>query len=386
VQSDYFCGFCNLRQETALDDFVEVCFTVSETVRPIRFHHPETLSAVDFYLHAVFSPLALVETGKRFIDGVRPLIRAVEFLAVGASETFRFDATPGLLHGYDHLTGAALNIPVLDEPALAEQHLRVTLEDDAFRPEHPTVSTGPLVLEVTNTGSKRGSLVLMAFPPQDLAATPFRNYEPFLHAKDLLTNQIFRELFGEELVIGVESLKVRDLTFLFTDLKGSTALYDRIGDLTAFALVQQHFLSMKRIVQANAGAIVKTIGDAVMAAFGRPDDAARAAAGMLAELEPGGDTGAGRDVVLKIGLHRGSVIAVTLNDRLDYFGQTVNIASRVQQMADADEICLTDEVMRSDGVSGVLSGFASGREEAMLKGVRDAMSVHRVRPRLQAGA
>ena len=64
-----------------------------------------------------------------------------------------------------------------------------------------------------------------------------------------------------------QRLKITSLTFLFTDLKGSTELYDRVGDLAAYDLVNAHFRALQDIVAAEAGAVVKTIGDAVMATF-----------------------------------------------------------------------------------------------------------------------
>ena len=81
-----------------------------------------------------------------------------------------------------------------------------------------------------------------------------------------LTRQTFRKLFRSERVDEEEGLGVRQVTFLFTDLKGSTALYERLGDLNAYALVRQHFALLDAVAQKHAGAIVKTIGDAVMAA------------------------------------------------------------------------------------------------------------------------
>ena len=86
------------------------------------------------------------------------------------------------------------------------------------------------------------------------------------------------------------------------------------------------------------GAVVKTIGDAIMAAFVTPPDAVSAALKMRSEIERLNEARAARDFVLKIGIHRGPSIAVTLNDRLDYFGQTVNIASRVQGLASSRSV------------------------------------------------
>ena len=66
---------------------------------------------------------------------------------------------------------------------------------------------------------------------------------PFLTAKRLLSNQTFRDLFRAEALDIDQRLKILSLTFLFTDLKGSTAFYERVGDLSAYDLVRSHFTS-----------------------------------------------------------------------------------------------------------------------------------------------
>ena len=100
---------------------------------------------------------------------------------------------------------------------------------------------------------------------------------PFLTAKRLLTNQTFRDLYRTDTLDVDQRLKITSLTFLFTDLRGSTALYERVGDLVAFDIVRAHFQVLNEIVAAEAGAVVKTIGDAVMATFPTPDRAIAAA-------------------------------------------------------------------------------------------------------------
>ncbi|MEK7766599.1 MAG: adenylate/guanylate cyclase domain-containing protein, partial [bacterium] len=208
---------------------------------------------------------------------------------------------------------------------------------------------------------------------------------PFLSGKRLLTTQTFRNLFRSEVIKGTESLSVKSITLLFTDLKGSTALYDQIGDLKAFALVQQHFESLGCIVQKHAGAIVKTIGDAVMATFLDPVSGVKAALEMLEDIEAFNQEHGSRDLILKIGLHHGPSLAVTSNDRLDYFGQTVNVASRVQGLADAEEIYLTREVYDYPGVKALLDGLAVTSRKAALKGIQSHMEVFRLAPRTAAG-
>jgi class 3 adenylate cyclase len=171
---------------------------------------------------------------------------------------------------------------------------------------------------------------------------------------------------------------VRDISILFTDLKGSTEMYDRIGDLKAFALVNQHFDRLNRAITRHHGGVVKTIGDAVMASFERPADAILAARDMLREIESFNDEVGEREIILKVGVHRGASIAVTLNDRLDFFGQTVNIAARVQGLADADEIYITEDVYREPGVKELLGELHVTPEQANLKGVQRAVNVYRI--------
>src|SRR5437870_10298639 len=108
---------------------------------------------------------------------------------------------------------------------------------------------------------------------------------PFLTAKRLLTNQTFRDIHRTDALDVDQRLKITSLTFLFTDLKGSTELYERVGDLAAYDLVRAHFRLLNEIVAAESGAVVKTIGDAVMATFPTPERATAAAPKLRAALK-----------------------------------------------------------------------------------------------------
>jgi class 3 adenylate cyclase len=118
---------------------------------------------------------------------------------------------------------------------------------------------------------------------------------------------------------------------------------------------------------------VKTIGDAVMATFHDPVKATAAAVEMhkvMERVRP-------EELQLKVGLHVGPCVAIDSNERLDYFGQTVNIAARVQALAEGRELVLTDSVLQSPGVAEVLSQLKLAREEAHLKGIDNKVVVHR---------
>jgi len=174
-----------------------------------------------------------------------------------------------------------------------------------------------------------------------------------------------------------ESLRVSDITYLFTDLKDSTPLYEKVGDVNAYFLVRQHFDILNRVIQKRAGTIVKTIGDAVMAGFEHPQDAVRAAIEMIEDMSEFNRT-ASRPLGLKVGVHRGRAIAVRLNDRIDYFGQDVNIAARVQSLAGVNEICISETVMGAPGVDEIVGNRAMSRGYENLKGIDQQMEVHRL--------
>jgi len=77
-------------------------------------------------------------------------------------------------------------------------------------------------------------------------------------------------------------------------------------------------------------------------------------------------------------VHYGASIAVTLNDRLDFFGQTVNIAARVQGLAEADQVYITDDTFRAPGVAEILTAHQIARSDARLKGIREGVAVYRI--------
>ena len=203
---------------------------------------------------------------------------------------------------------------------------------------------------------------------------------PNLTAKRIFTNQTFRELHRTDTLAIDQGLKIVSLTFLFTDLKGSTELYARVGDLVAYELVRAHFLLLNKIVAAEGGAVVKTIGDAVMATFPTPDRALAAALAMRAAIgSVGGDTRR-EDLMLKIGLHEGPSLAVMLNDRLDYFGQTVNVAARVQGLATAQAIFATKPVVEHPQSAALLAkaGHTPQLGSFALKGVAGEVAVYEI--------
>jgi|SRR5579859_460121 len=158
----------------------------------------------------------------------------------------------------------------------------------------------------------------------------------------------------------------------------ATELYERIRDLKAFELVQQHFDALAQVVCQNHGAVIRTIGDAVEAAFLTPLDAVDATLAMFSEIENFNTERGKHQIVRKAGVQRGHAIAVTLNEQLDYFVQIVNIASRVQNLGSADETHVTEKVYGQAGVSDALAGLLVEALAAQLKGISSTQHVYRV--------
>jgi class 3 adenylate cyclase len=197
--------------------------------------------------------------------------------------------------------------------------------------------------------------------------------------------QTFRDLFSDDVLRPGDEVAVGRVALLFSDLKGSTALYQAIGDASAYHLVRDHFAFMAKVIREHDGAIVKTIGDAVMAAFVSPAEAVRAAIGIQRQVaafnrDSHMAEGASPPIVIKLGVHSGPTIAVTLNERLDYFGSTVNMAARLQGQSEGGDIVLSPEIAGDPAVAPILAGLPVIRDEASLKGFGQPVVFFRLRP------
>ncbi|HBY95798.1 MAG: DUF5939 domain-containing protein [Ardenticatenaceae bacterium] len=187
-------------------------------------------------------------------------------------------------------------------------------------------------------------------------------------AAEVTALQLFRDLFASEALRPGERISVGSLTILFTDLRGSTRLYREIGDAPAFGRVMDHFDVLREAITAEEGALVKTIGDAVMAVFRRP------VAGLQAILRAQEALATPPDgappLWLKAGLHHGPCIAVSLNDRLDYFGTTVNLAARLESFSIGGDVIISTAIHADPEVAALLADGSLTAEpfEAALKG------------------
>ena len=364
----YFCQTCSVNRDAELSDFVEVTFSVSKAIRESAYHDPWSLSPEDYFFSYRFTGNGVLGDGTRIRDHLRRGAAVCAFLEPRETRTFDCIADPGFLY---ITNGPALTVS--DERTNETQRFAFEYTGPRAESFAGEFAAGPVSFDFTNATDHRYAL-LVANIPGDYEWT----MEPFLSAARLLSNQTFLDLFASETIVAAEGLEVRRLTLLFTDIQGSTAMYERVGDMKAFDVVRLHFGFLRDSISQNAGALVKTIGDAVMASFHDPLDALRAAVDMHARVADFNADAGEQLITLKVGVHTGTCLAVTLNGRLDYFGQAVNLAARVQALSEGNDIVLTDEMLRVAGVRELLAGYAVQAEAAELKGIQGPVGVHRV--------
>jgi class 3 adenylate cyclase len=267
---------------------------------------------------------------------------------------------------------------VQGEPSTERQELALVYDPSGVAPARVTLRPGPCRVVLENRTDRR--LLPAIYIANKAFHDIFERRQEFVTARRMFNNQSFRDKYRAGMLDIDQRLKITSLTVLFSDLKGSTALYERVGDLVAYDMVRAHFGVMSEVVRKRSGAVVKTIGDAVMATFDSPDDGLAAALDMRRAMDELNTRRANRDLQIKIGLHEGPCLAVTSNDRLDYFGQTVNIAARVQGLAEARAIYVTEPIVKDAAAAERLrvEGLTAVAKRALLKGIKDELTVYEI--------
>jgi class 3 adenylate cyclase len=388
-KDQYACAWCAAGYTPTLDEIVEVTFTVSRRVRRIAAHDPDELPFNEYFRQVFWG--SGIDVPDNFEELIQEIVLDSIELPGGGKALISLQLPAEFVIVIDPVTHGTHFLDVKGEPTRERQNLTVVL--DRLRQPTGTVELRPGPLRLSLENRTDGRVLPGLWVASDKLHELLGRRRPFLTAKRLLTNQVFRDLYGTNTIDADQRLKITSLTFLFTDLKGSTELYERVGDIVAFDLVRAHFQLLNEIVAAEAGAVVKTIGDAVMATFPTPDRAVAAALRMREAMrnlgngqnrqngaDGGGNGHAHENLLLKIGIHEGPCLAVVLNDRQDYFGQTVNIAARVQALADSRTILATSAVVSHPQASTLLkkSGLEPQPQSRALRGIADEVAVYEI--------
>jgi class 3 adenylate cyclase len=333
IASELHCPACNIDFTINFEQSVELTFRLNPSIREV---HGENfcVGGPQMTPHIVAQQL-LAPRSNRKIDLVL--------------EEGRYRLRTLNLPGGQHLRAAESGEPGLKLRATAEGW-----------PSGELVIASRAQAEFDNQTDEEQLFILERTTWSDDAAT----------AAEVTALQVFRDLFASEALRPGQQISVGTLTVLFTDLKDSTRMYREIGDATAFGRVMNHFDVLKQAIAEEDGALVKTIGDAVMAVFRQPAAAVRAMLQVQQTLASPPD--GMLPLTLKAGLHTGPCIAVTLNDRLDYFGSTVNLAARLEAQSTGGDVVISASVYSDPGVRELLSDSAgelvANRFEMPLKG------------------
>lgn len=336
------CHLCDLSFELELDRAVEATFRPSRSLRTLA-------------------------TGPYCIGGPRrtPHVVTQAILPAGATIELEAPAESGRYRLF--LRGGVTS--AVEVAAGGSSTLAVKASEAALSPATACVAPGASIT-VQYSGAKDTHIKLERLVYASRAAT----------AHMVSTLPEFRREFSGDLLRPGTTLRVARVALLFTDLTDSTALYTRVGDAKAFKVVHEHFDLLMSIIAARRGTLVKTIGDAVMAAFVEERDAIGAAVEMLERFPTfrGGLPEAGR-TFLKVGVYAGPCYVVTANGILDYFGQTVNLAARLQGAAGAGEVILVEALADEAAEHGWLGKHRPGeRFDAVLKGLDGPVRVARI--------
>jgi len=353
LKEEYVCALCAAGYSPTLDELVEVTFTVNPRVRRIAGHNPHELPVMEYLRQMYWGSGVDLPEGDGFDEAMESMVLEHLDVLAGEKAVLSLQLPAKFIIVFEPVTHAVQFVDVKGEPTRERQSLSLVYDREHTHSQTLEMRPGQVRIAVENRTDAR------VLPAVFIADDPLHNLlnqrRPFLTAKRLLTNQTFRDLYRTDTVDVDQRLKITSLTFLFTDLRGSTELYERVGDLVAFDLVRAHFRVLNAIVASEAGAVVKTIGDAVMATFPTPDRAVAAALRMREAMRELNENSGREDLLLKIGVHEGPCIAVAMNDRQDYFGQTVNIASRVQGLANSQSIFVTGSVVNDEKSASLLA-------------------------------
>ena len=334
IESSVHCGTCKIDFTANFDRYVELRFRPNPAVR-----------RVDVPSYCIGSPQWT------------PHVVAQQLLPAGEKRELNIPLELGNYRLRTLELRGAQDLTVTPE---GETSAHVTLSDDGWN-QQPLRLRERFSLSLNNETDVEQLLILERMEWSDQATT----------AAEVTSLQMFRDLFATEALRPGEQISVGTLTILFTDLRHSTQLYREIGDATAFGRVMSHFDVVKKSIAEHDGAIVKTIGDAVMGVFRSAADGLRAMVEVQEILATPPD--GSMPLTLKAGLNTGPCIAVTLNDRLDYFGSTVNMAARLECLSSGSDVIISRSVYEDAKVQEVIKseGLTAEEFDMSLKGFDD---------------
>jgi class 3 adenylate cyclase len=286
----------------------------------------------------------------------------------------------GSYHYHCLPSGAGGTLLVSGKPHQEVQEISLMLgEDDRFSTAQLTTTPGEVALTITN---HHHPILTFVVVPHNQGEAKAEDLPMRLSGLHLIHFPEFHDLFGQQVLSEREQLRITSITTIFTDITGSTQMYDRLGDATAYNIVRDHFDILFEAIEQHGGRVVKTIGDAVMASFIRNHQAVQSIVSFLRRLDEYNQRRSDNEhIILKIGIHRGPSILVNLNGHLDYFGSHINKAARIQGLSKSGEITMSEEIFEDETSQRIFAEAgmtAFVKETVNLKGIEGEQTVYKI--------
>jgi class 3 adenylate cyclase len=335
------CATCNIDYQRNFNRNVELAFLPSKALRPL--HSGE---------YCLFGPMST------------PHIKMQLRCEPDATRTEANRLAPG---HYRIRTLEPGNALLLDWAGGAFPQLRIDANHQLQLDAAPSQS---VTLTIRNASNR----------PRTLIVEHRAWMQDVLTAHEATTLQCFRVLYHNEILRPGDCVEIDNVVLMFTDIKASTALYNTLGDAAAYALVREHFAILAGCVRNHQGSIVKTIGDAIMAAFSDPRDGVQCAFAIQQAFAAFNAERPASEfrVTVKLGMHMGPCIAVTLNGILDYYGKVANLTARLASLSEGGDLVLSDTLAGDAAVAALLSNHTTEQGSANVKGFADAVGHTRV--------
>ncbi len=272
------------------------------------------------------------------------------------------DATlsSGIYRYFCPITNAKGVLTVSGEESQEPQEMIIHQKENAYEETSFSLRPGRIRIEIINQKVPASGVFVIDENLSEMI--PFEKLSSRLTGLELIHIPEFQELFGDEILSDREGLTISSVTILFTDITGSTKMYEELGDIKAYNIVRDHFDILAHCIEEEGGTVIKTIGDAVMASFMTPEKAVNSVFAAVRQFQKYNEPKSLREqIYLKIGIHSGPAILVTLNDRTDYFGTTVNTAARIQSMSEDNLFCVSENVFRNPNVLAVMKKYGIHR-------------------------
>ena len=313
------CEACHLDFQLDFANSIELIFRVHPEIRPADLgtycvggpaHSPHVLAQIRVAASERMELELELNAGSYRLRGPQ-LPWSIDFQVQTAAAMRRWDVDLGMI------------TKPSDLPALRAGHQVVVLTNP-----HPR----ELVIRIERTATRSDALT----------------------AAKAASMALFRELFPSEILAPGQLATVSMITLMVTGLdpEQADALYQELGDARAFGVIHEHIQSLGERIREGGGAVVKTMGEGVLASFTDVEAAVRTALEIVERLGSGSGE---RQLRPRLGIHRGTTLAATLNDHLDYFGSTARQAVATLDFARAGELILTQAVAADPGVAALLN-------------------------------